>query len=198
MVDQEISFINSTSQEIKNEALKSIKEGMKNKQQSTVATALQVFFNFNILPAMVSNVVTHCLNSVQTTISNVLNSKQQLKDKTQFLVQLKSMLFDLETLYLQVHHLDMVIKKKRDTLSQVEFSTVLKETGDDGFLEEFWRSLIKLFDGTLKTSTKNNQSLKDIIVSEYPQVKNMIKEFANSLSSNLSFLSMSDVSNPLQ
>ena len=188
IVDKEIKYIHTVSTEVKNEAIRSMREGMKNKQQSTVATSLQVFFNFNILSEMINDTLTHHNNLVSTCVNSVFSQKPTKSTestfKTQFLVSLKSMLSDIETYYLQIHHLDMVVKKKRDTLSQREFSTVLIEKGNENFLETFWKFVQKLIGDSMK-KVIDNQILKDIFINEYPQVKSMVKAFFSSLINQL-------------
>ncbi|KAG2382546.1 hypothetical protein C9374_005126 [Naegleria lovaniensis] len=197
LVEKEVPYVKEVSIEVKNEAMKSIKEGMKNKQQSFVATGLQVFFNFGILSETVSEIVEHQLHTAVSGIKSTLNQKITKTNegfKTQYLVQLKSMLFDLETNFAQVHHLDMVVKKKRDTLTQIEFSSILRECGNDNFLESFWKSIAEAFEETIKrTLNSNNQIIKDILLNEYPQFKSMMKEFSNSISNYLPILTQQEL-----
>lgn len=117
IIDKEWLWIVKVQEDLNSQADTMLQYGMETQNQSSVASALQIYYNLNLLKEKVEQTIFFLQNKIDSSLSHTL-SLQSSEDfttnqnlKIQFWNQLEKLMSDLNNYCIQIWHLQRVLKK---------------------------------------------------------------------------------------
>ncbi|XP_041513912.1 conserved oligomeric Golgi complex subunit 5 isoform X1 [Microtus oregoni] len=193
VIENDLLFIGRARLEVENQAKRLLEHGVDTQNPAQVGTALQVFHNLGTLKDTVTNVVDGYCASLEDSINNALDVKV-LTQPSQSAVRggpgratmptpgntaafRASLWTNMEKLMDhicaacgQVQHLQKVLTKKRDPVSQICFIEEIVKDGQPEILYMFWSTVTQALTSHFHAATNSSMFLKQAFEGEYPKL----------------------------
>ncbi|KAJ3005924.1 Conserved oligomeric Golgi complex subunit, partial [Thoreauomyces humboldtii] len=195
VIDSEILGIKQATQRISAGGEQLLYRGMQIQNQTDIAAGLQVFYNLGQLSEKVQEVVARTLVTItrelQTALDPVMLNKE-LKDAssprrtagsplppsapitTHLWHRLEALMDVIYENYNKMLQLHRVLKRKRDTATQVLFLDDVNKSLKSDLLEHFAQGLSAAFEKELRMATKASQPLMVQLQNGYPRLLRLV------------------------
>lgn len=198
-VRDELAFLREAKRDVQRQAENMLERGIESQNQSQVGTALQVFFNLQLLEPQVLRVVQKATEKLQESISSALsitNLTQQASvpatkgpGKAAMPITGNSAPFRAalwtntervtDNIYdacCQIRHLEKVLAKKKDPVMHTSFIQELQKNGHGSMLKSFWISVTDMVSKEFTKAANDSTFLKQAFEGEYPKLLNLFNE----------------------
>ncbi|XP_067934499.1 conserved oligomeric Golgi complex subunit 5-like isoform X2 [Watersipora subatra] len=194
--------------EVESQAQKMLYSGMANLNQNQVGTALQVFYNLNLLKVTVDGILDECRERIEKMIDKTVdqqalagNNDSTVKSSGPGRVNLpvNSALFRanlwtameklMDSIYSscsQVHHLHRVLSKKRDPVTQVCFISEYSKDADADLMNRHWKNLTSALKSKLTSAAGKSNLVKQALESEFPKLLRLLSDLWSRLNQAIS------------
>ncbi|CAO2586083.1 Conserved oligomeric Golgi complex subunit 5, partial [Lemmus lemmus] len=193
VIENDLLFIARARLEVENQAKRLLEQGVETQNPAQVGTALQVFHNLGTLKDTVTNVVDGYCASLEDSINSALDVKV-LTQPSQSAVRggpgratmptpgntaafraslwtnMEKLMDHICAAYGQVQHLQKVLTKKRDPVSQICFIEEIVKDGQPEILYMFWSAVTQALTSHFHAATNSSMFLKQAFEGEYPKL----------------------------
>ena len=203
IIEEDRAFIAKTRKQLDKEAQIILEKGMRSENPSSIATALQVFYNLDCLGHSVETVFNEICSNADKSIheavdirlladvgskkghadkephrpgkANITMQGNQANVRANLWAALDDMVEQLFLAIVNIQQLQRVLAKKRDPVSHVLFCDKLKKDGFEANIGlRFWKLLLKKIEHHLKRAAQYNQVIKSAFELEYPRLLRVI------------------------
>ncbi|CAK0784167.1 hypothetical protein CVIRNUC_007370 [Coccomyxa viridis] len=206
LVDADSAYLDAASQKVQSRARKALREGMAQLSQADVGSALQIFYNLQMLPEAVRELVEGYVSKMERLVTNALDARRlasagaaagsflggrdggrgpgpneigSTAKLAEILWQSLTEAFDsLHSAAVAVWHLQRVLAKKRDPLSHTLFSDALETAGALSPLEHFWELMTASLRRAFADAAGGARAgtLKDIMTAQYSRLAQALED----------------------
>uniref|UniRef100_T1IMS2 Conserved oligomeric Golgi complex subunit 5 n=1 Tax=Strigamia maritima TaxID=126957 RepID=T1IMS2_STRMM len=196
-IEKEQQLIRQSRKEVERQAELMLNRGIETPNQSQIAIALQVFHNLGLLERTVRKTIENLQNQLTDAVKDAL-SLRNLSESKAFkggpgrsslpsvgsTVAFRANLWtNMEKLTNQIYlccsralHLQKVLVKKRDPLSQICFMEELINVGGDNILPVFWQFVTRILKEEFNNAAIESTAIKQAFEGEYPK---LLRNFAD-------------------
>lgn len=187
VIEQDRRFIRQARKEVETHALSMLSQGIENKNQSSVSTALQVFYHLDMLKNVVNQSVSDCIKGLKEHIEQCVNVQHLMSSMKQtaptapgrtalptntaafraaLWTNMEKVMDSIYNSCAQMQHLNKVISKKKDPVTHVKFSDIL----ESDMLDIFWSSTSYSLSSVFSGAVEENTYVKQALEGEYPKL----------------------------
>ncbi|CAD5120370.1 DgyrCDS8943 [Dimorphilus gyrociliatus] len=187
IIEQDRRFIRQARKEVETHAQSMLAQGIENKNQSSVSTALQVFYHLDMLKTIVNQSVLNCIKCLKDHIGQCVNVQHLMSSMKQtapaapgrsalptntaafraaLWTNMEKVMDSIYNSCAQMQHLNKVIAKKKDPVSHTKFSDIL----ENDILDEFWSSTSYSLTTVFSAAVEENTYVKQALEGEYPKL----------------------------
>lgn len=206
VIDSDLKLVEKSRALVDSQAKKMLEKGLEAQNQSQVATALQVFYNLQILAPTVHQIVHQTKDKLHCGIQKALNvkllSQQPLDSVSKVNVpgraampvtgnaasfraslwsNMDSLMNQIYNACIQVQHLQKVLAKKRDPVSHVCFLDDISSTGESNITQIFWEAVTKMLTEEFFKAANESTFVKQAFEVEFPKLLCMFNDLLKKL-----------------
>ncbi|KAF6031066.1 COG5 [Bugula neritina] len=215
VLENDKRIISQVRVEVESQAQKMLHLGMTNLNQNQAGTALQVFYNLNLLTRTVDDLMTEYESKIETSIDQTVDQQKLSANNETALASgpgrvnlpVNSALFRanlwtameklMESIYsscAQIHHLQRVLTKKRDPVTQVCFINEYVKSSDSKLLNRHWKSINMLLQKKLISASNKSNLIRQALEGEFPKLLRLLSDLWTRLNQLVATTTSTDIS----
>eukprot|EP00118_Oscarella_pearsei_P006868 m.32054 g.32054 ORF g.32054 m.32054 type:complete len:832 (+) comp31589_c0_seq8:1605-4100(+) len=217
VVERDRVWVGKAQDEIEKQAQAMLISGLESQNPTQLGVALQVYYNLECLGVRMERVRRLWVNRLQDSVRKALDPSQITQAKTpggtfgpgrvdmpalgssaqwraNLWTRMEQMTNSIDAAFGQVYHLQKVIAKKRDPVTQIAFAEELCK--DRSTLDVFWESVLVLVEEELSVAAHASTFIKQAFESEYPKLLRLFNDLGSRLSQRQPIIIQSTTLNP--
>jgi len=204
IVEQDLIAIKEARVEVEKQAKQMLHTGLNTQNQGMIGTALQVFYNLNMLTTQVNETIDKETSTLVKLIRTCLDTSSNREVGSQMVgpgrvsmptpgnttswrkqlwENMEKLMSQLVELCQKILTLEKVLSKKRDTVSHTTFIEMFSQDGCSRIFKEFWHTICSTLRSEFDKATHNSTHLQQAFEGEFPKLLHIFNEFWIQISS---------------